>query len=182
MTWTRCSIKAWHATCLGRASKNVKWRINVRIVTTPKELRRLVNKPSFQAIRVFNLNMAAVKLYRTNEKLNKRIAVGYTVLESEKMKMYHLWYEVLLGTAFSDFNISLLMSNTDSFLVHIENDPAKEAASVDAALRKHRYEFDMSDGPPLKNDCNRQVYSSKWKCYEENESCPCLEVRQWLLR
>ena len=144
----------------GKSIENVKRRINVRIVTTPKELRRLVNKPSFQAIRVFDSNLAAVKLYRTNVKLNKPIAVGYTVLELAKMKMYHFWYEVLLGAAFSDFKISLLMSDTDSFLVHIENDPAKEAASLDAVFRRHRHEFDMSgfeDGHPLKNDRNRQV-------------------------
>lgn len=62
----------------------------------PEKVRRLVSKPSFQAVRVFDSNLAAVQLFRDKVKLNKPIAVGYSVLELSKMKMYDFWYDVLL--------------------------------------------------------------------------------------
>ena len=42
-------------------------------------------------MRVFDSNLAAVQLFR-----DKPIAVGYSVLELSKMKMYDFWYDVLL--------------------------------------------------------------------------------------
>ena len=84
----------------GKSIENVKQRINVKIVTTAEKLRKLLNKPSFQTIRVFDVNMAAVQLFREKVKLNKPIAVGYSVLELAKLRMYNFWYDgwlVVLG-------------------------------------------------------------------------------------
>ena len=155
----------------GKSIENVKQRINVKIVTSAQKLRRLVNKPSFQAVRVFSSNLAAVQLYREKVKLNKPIAVGYSVLELAKMKMYDFWYDVVLK-AFRDFKVSLLMSDTDSFLVHLESASASDN-SVIAILQEHKDKFDLSkleEGNPLKDDTNRQI-PGKMKLQLPNETC-----------
>ena len=154
----------------GKSIENVKQRINVKIVTSATQLRRLVNKPTFQAIRVFDSNLAAVQLYRQNVKLNKPIAVGYSVLEMAKMKMYDWFYDVLLK-GFSDFNVRLLMSDTDSFLVHIENKQETAANSFEAVLHKHRHEFDLSavEGP-LQDQTNKEM-PGKMKIQLPKEVC-----------
>lgn len=142
----------------GKTIENVKQRINVRIVTSPETLRRLVSKPSFQAVRVFDNNLAAVQLFRNSVKLNKPIAVGYSVLELSKLKMYEFWYDVLL-TEFKDYTVSLLMSDTDSFLVHIEGESVNQN-SIEQILYKNRGKFDFSkleDTHPLKDNANRQI-------------------------
>ncbi|MEW8548185.1 MAG: hypothetical protein AB2693_32175 [Candidatus Thiodiazotropha sp.] len=155
----------------GKSIENVKQRINVKIVTSVQKLRKLINKPSFQAIRVFDSNLAAVQLYRESVKLNKPITVGYSVLELAKMKMYNFWYDILLGS-FSDFKLSLLMSDTDSFLLHIESHPESET-SVEAVFKENADKFDFSgleDGHALKNDNNRQI-PGKMKLQLPNEVC-----------
>lgn len=155
----------------GKSIENVKQRINVKIVTTAEKLRKLVNKPSFQTIRVFDVNMAAVQLFREKVKLNKPIAVGYSVLELAKLRMYNFWYDVLLAS-FKEFNVSLLMSDTDSFLLRIES-PSPDAPSVEEILGLHRDKFDFSklgDNHPLKDDRNRQV-PGKMKVQLPNEVC-----------
>ncbi|MEW8542131.1 MAG: hypothetical protein AB2693_01235 [Candidatus Thiodiazotropha sp.] len=157
----------------GKSIENVKQRINVKIVTSAQKLRRLVNKPSFQAVRVFDSNMAAVQLYREKVKLNKPIAVGFTVLELAKMKMYDFWYDVLLE-AFKDFKVSLLMSDTDSFLVHLESVSASASDdSVMTILQDYKDKFDLSkleEGNPLRDDKNRQI-PGKMKLQLPNETC-----------
>lgn len=154
----------------GKSIENVKRRINVKIVTSAAQLRRLVNKPTFQAIRVFDSNLAAVQLYRQNVKLNKPIAVGYSVLEMAKMKMYDFFYDVLLK-GFSDFNVRLLMSDTDSFLIHVEKKPDTEESSFESALYKHRHEFDLSSVEgPLRDQTNKEV-PGKMKIQLPNEVC-----------
>ena len=110
----------------GKSIENVKQQVNVKFVTSAQRLRRLVNKPSFQAVRVFNSNLAAVQLYREKVKLNKPIAVGYSVLELAKMKMYDFWYDVVLEA----FRVSLLISDTDSFLLHLESASASDNSVI----------------------------------------------------
>ena len=153
----------------GKSIENVKQRISVKIVRTATELRRLVNKPTFQAIRVFDSNLAAVQLYRQNVKLNKPIAVGFSVLEMSKEKMYDFWYETLLG-GFSDFRVRLIMSDTDSFLVHIEKHPETQTA-IESVLLQHQDKFDFSSlNGPLKNVKNKEV-PGKMKIQLPNEVC-----------
>lgn len=138
------SIRCKSVACnvFGKSIENVKQRINVKIVTSAQKLRKLVNKPSFQAIRVFDSNLAAVQLYRESVKLNKPIVVGYSVLKLAKMRMYDFWYDILLK-AFSDFKVSLLMSDTDSLLLHIESNPESQT-SVEAVFQENADKFDFS--------------------------------------
>ena len=153
----------------GKSIENVKQRISVKIVRSAKELRRMVNKPTFQAIRVFDSNLAAVQLYRQNVKLNKPIAVGFSVLEMSKQKMYDFWFDTLLG-GFSDFKVRLVMSDTDSFLVHIEKDPETET-TLESVFRNHRDQFDFSSlNGPLRSMENKQV-PGKMKLQLPNEVC-----------
>ena len=109
----------------GKTIENVKQRMNIKIVTSSEKLRRLVSKPSFQAVRVFDTNLGAVQLFKDKVKLNKPITVGYSVLELSKLKMYKFWYDVVLKE-YRDYRVSLLMSDTDSFLLHIEDDPVNQ--------------------------------------------------------
>ena len=154
----------------GKSIENVKQRINVKIVTSAVQLCRFVNKPTFQAIRVFDSNLAAVQLYRQNVKLHKPMAVGYSVLEMAKMKMYDWFYDVLLK-GFSDFNVRLLMSDTDSFLVHIEDKQETDKSSFEAVLYKRRHEFDLSSVEgPLRNQTNKEI-PGKMKIQLPNEVC-----------
>ena len=117
----------------------MKQQINVKFVTSAQRLRGLVNKPSFQAVRVFSSNLAADQLYREKVKLNKPIAVGYSVLGLAKMKMYDFWYDVVLEA----FRVSLLILDTDSFLLHLESASASDN-SVIGILQEHKDKFDLS--------------------------------------
>ena len=154
----------------GKSIENQKNRINVKICTTAEKLRKYVRKPSFQAIRVFDDNLAAVQLYRERVKLNKPITVGFSILELSKLRMYQFWYD-FVQVAFQDAKVSLLMSDTDSFLMKIEGEE-----NVQGILRQYSDRFDLSqlrDGHPLRSDRNKQQ-PGKMKLQLPNETC--LEV------
>ena len=139
----------------------------MRICTTAEKLRQLVSRPSFQAVRVFDTNLAAVQLFRDKVKLNKPIAVGFSVLDLSKLRMYEFWYDFLM-VAFANAKLSLLMSDTDSFLMHMETDD-----DVKAVLYQNREKFDfskLSEGHPLKDDTNGHV-PGKMKIQLPNEDC-----------
>lgn len=118
-------------------------------------------------MRVFDDNLAAVQMYRESVKLNKPITVGYCVLELSKLRMYQFWYD-FIQVAFRDAKISLLLSDTDSFLVKLENieDPEE-------VLHQHRDRFDFSklnDGHRLRDESNKQV-PGKMKMLLPGEVC-----------
>ena len=101
----------------GKSIESVRKRINVQLVTCPNRMIKLASKPSFESFRIFNKNLAAVHMKKSNIKLNKPIYLGMCILEISKCVMYEFHY-YKMKKAFAD-NLKLLYTDTDSFLYEI---------------------------------------------------------------
>ncbi|XP_045187034.2 uncharacterized protein LOC123544936 [Mercenaria mercenaria] len=140
--------------CFGKTIENQKKRINVRICTNAKQLERLVRKPTFAAARVFSPDLAAVQLFNRKVLLNKPISVGFTILEVSKLRMFQFYHDFLLQ-AFPEGTVTVLYSDTDSWLINVQGNH-----DMDSILRANRNRFDFSSLPddhPLKDDMNRKT-------------------------
>ena len=125
---------------------------DVRICTNPESLHRLVSLPTFATLHEIDENLAAVQMHKERVVLNRPYAVGFCVLELAKLETYKFYYEFVKPT-FKDGEVSLLMQDTDSFLIKIDG-----YDDVDKILKENAHLFDFSNLPAdhkLKDDGNR---------------------------
>lgn len=97
--------------------ENVRKWVDIRLVTTRKQLNKLLASPRFKELHIFNKNLIAVSLHKEQVKLNKPIYVGFTVLELSKLLIYDFHYNVILKK-YSD-KARLLFIDTDSLTYHV---------------------------------------------------------------
>lgn len=140
----------------GKSIENVRNFKQVHIVTNDSKLQRLTALPSFGTLRIFNENLAAVQMYRTEVTLNRPISVGFTILELAKLRTYDFYYG-FVKPAFKDGSVSFLAGDTDSFVLKIDRISIEKVENI---LQANRSIFDFSNLPEkhrLKHDANRMV-------------------------
>lgn len=72
----------------GKLMENMRKRMHVELVNTPKRLSKVCAKSYFQSFKVFNEDLVAVNLKMTNILLNRPIYAGFCVLDFSKVFMY----------------------------------------------------------------------------------------------
>ena len=79
----------------GKTMKQVRHRLNIRLIANSAKLRKAVSKPSYQVSQIINADLVMVRAARQNVTLNKLIAVGFCILELSKLIMYKFYYDYL---------------------------------------------------------------------------------------
>ena len=103
----------------GKFLENVRERSNIKLVTTEKYAKRLINQSSYVRHQIFDENLIGIQMIHTSIVLNKAIYVGSCILDRAKTHMYNFYYDVLKP----NFpNMDLIMTDTDSFLLDIQTD------------------------------------------------------------
>lgn len=105
---------------LGKTLEDVKKFLNIRLVVRPEILRKLVSKPSFKRIEIFNQDLVAVENLKTNVLLNRPIYTGFVILDLAKMAMADFHYNVM-KKRYGD-RIRLLYTDTDSLAYEVFTD------------------------------------------------------------
>ena len=94
----------------GKMCENPKKRINVILVRSEKELLEQSAKFNFKSFKIFNPNLAAVTLRRTEFTWSKALIIGATILGLSKVFMFRFHYKIMK----ENFACKLLYSDTDS--------------------------------------------------------------------
>lgn len=102
----------------GRLLMQLRNRINVKLITKWKQARRLIAKPTFLDYDIYNKNLVLIKMMKTQIKFNAPIAIGASILEQSKLRMYYFHYDVILPK-FGSSNVQLMYMDTDSFFYAI---------------------------------------------------------------
>lgn len=126
----------------GKSMQNVRKQIDIKLVSTwdgRAGAKALIARPTFKRCSIFNENLVAIEMLRTNTIMNKPIIVGASILEISKLKMYRFHYEFMLEN-YSVENCRIAYTDTDSFVYDITCD------DVYKDLIRNNYEqFDTSD-------------------------------------
>ena len=69
---------------------------------------------------MLNKKLVAIFLEKKKVVLDRKYSVGFTILELSKLAMFQYYYDVILPR-FGRRNVSILLSDTDSFIFHIKN-------------------------------------------------------------
>ena len=136
--------------------ENVRKHINVDLVTSPTQFKKLVAQPSYHRSKTFiggeEECLIAVDRQRTKVLLKKPIYTGFSVLDLSKVLMYDFHYNHM-KKKYGD-RAQLLFTDTDSLMYHVETD------DIYADMLEDLDKFDTSDYPPdhlLHSNTNKKV-------------------------
>ena len=101
-----------------KAMKNLRKRINVRLVNNAKDFLKYTSKPTYITHKFFGKEYAAIHEIKPVVILNKPIYVGFTVLDLSKWKM-HNFHDNFIE---KKFDAELLFTDTDSLTYEIKSE------------------------------------------------------------
>ena len=133
--------KLMNNSLFGKSMENIRNRVNVKLVNTEKELKKLVAKPNLKSPpKIFCENLVSVHLKKTSLTMNKPVYLGMCILDLSKTIMYDFHYNYIKPKY--EEKAKLLFTDTDSFMYEIETEDFYKDISKDVKDR-----FDTSDYP-----------------------------------
>jgi len=103
-------------------------QLNCRFVTDSNKSRKLHSDLRFKGFKICDENFVLEFLRKSESDLRRHWIIGFSILELSKFIMQSMYYKVL-KPAFGD-NISILMSDTDSYSILIKGKTADEAKKI----------------------------------------------------
>ena len=146
--------KLMNNSVFGKTMENLRKRVDVRLVRSNEEdkLRRLIASPAFARANIFDDDLAAIQVHKSNLVLSRPVYVGMSILDFSKHLMYDFYYNQL-KTQYGE-SCQLLYTDTDSLLLEIETEDVYKDMAQNQTL------YDTSDYPqdhPLYSSANKKV-------------------------
>ena len=88
-------FKLMNNSVFGKTIENIRKRQNILLVNNRKKAKRLVNKPNFDRVTIFDKNLIAVHMKKTEIYFNKPVYVGQTILDLSKTLMFDFHYNYI---------------------------------------------------------------------------------------
>lgn len=91
--------------------ENVRLRMKMQLVSDSKKCTKLISKPHFKSITIYNENLCAIHMNLESHNFNKPMYVGMAVLDLSKTLMYDFHYNEM-RKHYDDNNLKLLYMDT----------------------------------------------------------------------
>ena len=131
-------FKLFNNAVYGKTMENERKHVDVKLVnkwTGRYGAEALIAKPNFHSCTIFEENLVAVQMLRSEIFIRKPIYVGLSVLDLSKTLVYRFHYQYMR----SRVNCKLLYTDTDSLVYEVTN------ADIYNIMRDDIQEFDTSD-------------------------------------
>ena len=133
-------FKLMNNSVFGKTMENIRNRVNVKLVDSGEQFKKLAAKPNYNSRKIFNENLVSVHMKKTSLTMNKPVYLGMSILDLSKTVMYDFHYKYIKPKYGS--KAKLLFTDTDSFLYEIQTEDFYKDISGDVKDR-----FDTSDYP-----------------------------------
>ena len=148
-------VKLMNNSVFGKTVENIRKRQSVEIMDDRKLALKLISKPNFDRVTIFNEHLVAVHMKKTEVYFNKPIYVRQTILDLSKTLMFDFHYNFIRKKYGN--KAELLFTDTDSLMYLIQTDDFYHDIKHD--IRK---KFDTSDYPEnhpsgIKTGVNKKV-------------------------
>ena len=133
-------FKLMNNAVFGKTMENIRNRVNVKLVNTGEQFKKLASKPNYESRKIFNENLVSVHMKKTSLTMNKPVYLGMSILDLSKTLMFDFHYKYIKPKYGNQ--AKLLFTDTDSFLYEIQTEDFYKDISGDVRDR-----FDTSDYP-----------------------------------
>lgn len=126
----------------GKTMENLRSRVDIKLKSRWDGrcgARMLIAKPNFKRHTIFDEELVAIELKKTNLLMNKPITVGLAILDISKVVMYDFHYNFMKPTYGE--NIFQCYSDTDSLIYEIRCEDFYND------MKQHLEKYDTSDYP-----------------------------------
>ena len=134
-------FKLMNNSVFGKTIENIRKRQNIILVDNRKKAEKLTSRPNFERATIFDKNLIAVHMKKTEVYFNKPVYVGQAILDLSKTLMFDFHYNYIKKKYKN--RAELMFTDTDSLLYHIHTDDFYKDISYDI-----KEKFDTSDYPP----------------------------------
>ena len=131
-------FKLMNNSVFGKTIENFRKRQNVHIIDNRKMADKLSSKPNFERLTIFDENLVAVHMKKTEVYFNKPIYVGQAILDLSKTLMFDFHYNYIrkkyddkAGLLFTDTDSLMYLIQTDDFYHDIRKDVTKKFDTSD---------------------------------------------------
>lgn len=165
----RAIIKLLINSIYGKLIECVRRYQDVKFVTKPKWLNRYLTDPCYTNHKILGENCVVFYRKKKSVVLDKAYAAGFSILELSKNLMSTLYYGFIQKHIGVD-NLDVVMSDTDSYILHITNHTKYET------LKKLTPIMDFSNyspDHPLFNGTHRKMIPGFFK--DETPNCDIVE-------
>ena len=133
-------FKLMNNSVFGKTMENIRNRVNIKLVDTGEQFKKLAAKPNYESRKIFNKNLVSVHMKKTSLTMNKPVYLGMSILDLSKTVMFDFHYNYIKPKYGKQ--AKLLFTDTDSFLYEIQTEDFYKDISGDVKDR-----FDTSDYP-----------------------------------
>ena len=133
-------FKLMNNAVFGKTMENIRNRVNIKLVDTGEQFKKLAAKPNYESRKIFNENLVSVHMKKTSLTMNKPVYLGMSILDLSKTLMFDFHYKYIKPKYGKE--AKLLFTDTDSFLYEIQTKDFYKDISGDVKNR-----FDTSDYP-----------------------------------
>ena len=133
-------FKLMNNSVFGKTMENIRNRVNVKLVNTGEQFKKLTAKPNYESRKIFNENLVSVHMKKTSLTMNKPVYLGMSILDLSKIVMFDFHYQYIKPKYGKQ--AKLLFTDTDSLFYEIETEDFYKDISEDVKNR-----FDTSNYP-----------------------------------
>ena len=159
-------FKLMNNSVFGKTMENVRNRVTIELVKDEKRAAKLVNKPNFEELKIFDESLVAVKMRKTKVWMNKPVYVGMSILDLSKTLMFFFLYRYVKKKW---ENVEVLYTDTDSLVLKIETEDFFADISGDVAewFDTNEYKEDhpaVLEGLPIVKENKKKIGLMKDEC------------------
>ena len=134
-------FKLMNNSVFGRTIENIRKRQNIELVDDRKKALKLSSRPNFDRCTIFDRNLIAIHMKKTEVYFNKPVYVGQAILDLSKTLMFDFHYNYIREKYHN--KAELLFTDTDSLMYYIKTKDFYKDISPDILAK-----FDTSDYNP----------------------------------
>ena len=134
-------FKLMNNSVFGKTIENIRKRQNIFLIDNRKKTVKLTSRPNFDRATIFDKNLIAVHMKKTEVYFNKPVYVGQAILDLSKTLMFDFHYNYI-RKKYQD-KAELLFTDTDSLIYLIYTKDFYQDICPDIKTK-----FDTSDYPP----------------------------------
>ena len=135
-------FKLMNNSVFGKTIENIRKRQNIHLIDNRKKAVKLSSRPNFDRCTIFDRNLIAVHMKKTEVYFNKPVYVGQAILDLSKTLMFNFHYTYIKEKYGK--KVELLFTDTDSLMYEIKTKDFYLDICSDVRDR-----FDTSDYPSI---------------------------------